>query len=96
MEVFTSIAIITLLVAFLVVEIRFRQYVKLAYPTFWQSVSEDKMGVAAMLSRPIAINDAVYFGELSKENDSKIANYKLFQKVALTSLLIITVIDILY
>ena len=96
MEFFISSAIIFLLVAFLVIEIKFRQYIKLAYPKFWKSTSEDKMGVAAILSRPVAINDAVYFGELSKEKDSKIVNYKLFQKVALTSLLIITIIGILY
>lgn len=80
-----------MLITWVILEIKIVGHVRTHYPDFWQSISVEKLGVKASISRPLAINEAIYFGELSKKQDKKIANYKLFHKYGLIIFFIIIV-----
>jgi len=45
------------------------------------------MGVKARLSRPVAINQSIRFGALSKQQDEKIKQYVNYQQSAVILLL---------
>ena len=79
---FISCSVVFLLVC-VFIERQFKKYIQESYPDIWQALSREYMGVKAYMSRPIAINQSIRFGELSQKNDKKIKHHIEFQNTAL-------------
>ena len=82
-----NILFVIFFVTCLYIEVQFRKYIRSNYPEFWGSVNQEKMGVKARLSRPVAINQSIRFGALSKQQDEKIKQYVNYQQSAVIVIL---------
>lgn len=82
MELLLGILVCLCVVVCIYIEIKFRNHIITKHPEIWLALSEEKMGVKAFLSRPIAISDSARFGALSKTNDKEVKDYVSYQNSA--------------
>ena len=93
MELLLGILVCLCVAVCIYIEIQFRNHIISKHPEIWLALSEEKMGVKAFLSRPIAISDSARFGALSKTKDKEVKDYVSYQNSVCVLLFLLVLVS---